>query len=412
MTPNVRREVTCFTVLVALGIIVNILLVSLTPAPARVGAAVEQEPGLVASYPLSGSPGPTLMDVGPHHLDGTCYGVKKSVPGLAGSAYSFNGTSGYCAVQTNPLISPTTAFTVTALVNLHDLKKLYALVGKSNFNSDGFRLYTDSSGNINFAVVANAGDQTISAPFPGAGQWVFVAATYDQQNQALYINGREVKSQLGNPGFTSIAPYSGALSDSLGLRAYPWGFESQKGATTNTFNGNGTITMQSSNDENATLFAIPGMADKPVVIAGQTYTQSFDVQYNIASGNGIRVIHQWFNTVAPNAKPFASDFGPFVTGSSLWTTLSLTATAPPGAIRGDIILELWGTGTVQAKNPQYYLTNPMAAKVTTTTQPLLLGQTTASNWSMNGYLQHVMFFDQALSSDDVRALASRLHVSL
>ncbi len=53
--------------------------------------------------------------------------------------------------------------------------------------------------------------------------------------------------------------------------------------------------------------------------------------------------------------PFQCNFDNFETGTSDWHTISYTVMSPLGAIRGDPVIELWGSGTVEIKNPRFYL---------------------------------------------------------
>jgi len=49
-------------------------------------------------------------------------------------------------------------------------------------------------------------------------------------------------------------------------------------------------------------------------------------------------------------------FGEFYRGTKDWHTITLTDIAPMDAVRGDIIIELWGMGTLYVDWGKYYLT--------------------------------------------------------
>lgn len=168
----------------------------------------------------------------------------------------------------------------------------------------------------------------------------------------IYVN-------LPNSGFRTFTFTADKFSDENGYRAYPWGFESMEGLgnTTNFFK-NGTVSMIGKDKNDATLFAIPDlMLDKPLAIGGYNYTLSFEVKLTDVSGNGVRLIHQWFNTTEPaTSMPFVRSFSAFETGTSKWHTISYTVKSPDGAIRTDPVIELWGPGEVEIRNPKLFYT--------------------------------------------------------
>jgi hypothetical protein len=170
---------------------------------------------------------------------------------------------------------------------------------------------------------------------------------------------------LPNRLFNDIRYYNDELSDSNGKRAFPWGIETwadTKGEgyeLPDSYFDKGQVQLTGHGTGYISVLAIPDVADKPLVIAGFSYTQSFEIKLDNVQGKGVRVIHQFFDSTNPDPskhKIIRTDYGKFETGTSGWHTVYLTRTAPPGALKGDIIIELWGTGTVYIRNPRYHMT--------------------------------------------------------
>jgi len=176
------------------------------------------------------------------------------------------------------------------------------------------------------------------------------------------VSEKQDAMNLPNAGFIDIRHYGDNLSDSNGNRAFPWGIEIWADAKgegyelPESYFDNGQVQLIGHGTTYITVLAIPNPSDKPLVTAGLSYTQSFEVKLDNVQGNGVRVIHQWFDSNGPVHKIIGTDYGTFETGTSDWHTISLTKTAPSGAVTGDIIIELWGTGTVYIRNPKYHVT--------------------------------------------------------
>jgi hypothetical protein len=168
----------------------------------------------------------------------------------------------------------------------------------------------------------------------------------------IYVN-------LPNSGFRILNFTADKFSDEKGYRAYPWGFESMKGLgnTTNLFE-NGIVKIVGKDKNDAVLFALPDLKlHKPFAIGGYNYTLSFEVKLTDVSGHGVRLVHQWFNTTVPSTSmPFVRNFSAFEIGTSNWHIISYTIKSPKDAIRADPVIELWGNGEVEIRNPKLFYT--------------------------------------------------------
>ncbi|MCX6737191.1 MAG: hypothetical protein NTX26_00375 [Candidatus Parcubacteria bacterium] len=206
-------------------------------------------------------------------------------------------------------------------------------------------------------------------------------------------SGKEDVINLPNRGFIDISYYDDNLSDSNGNRAFPWGIEtwfdkSGEGyKLPDSYFDIGQVRLIGHGTCYIAVLAIPDPPDKPKVKAGLSYTQSFEVKLDNVQGHGVRVIHQWFNSSDPFVHEIiGAERGPFETGSSDWHTISLTRTAPSGAITGDIIIELWGTGTVYIRNPEYHLTTIWDSMSQVPTHDIVL-------WLIVGFIVMVLVAD-------------------
>lgn len=171
----------------------------------------------------------------------------------------------------------------------------------------------------------------------------------------------EDKLQLPNKDFQEITFYRDNLSDSNGMRAFPWGIEiwedplgtGNEMPTSYFEKGQVCLIGHSLND--VVVLAIPDPPNKPKVKEGLKYIQSFEVKLEKVEGMGVRIIHQWFDSGDSFHQIIDTQYGNFEKGTSDWHTISLIGTAPEGAQKGDIIIEFWGTGTIYIRNPRYHL---------------------------------------------------------
>jgi hypothetical protein len=217
-------------------------------------------------------------------------------------------------------------------------------------------------------------------------------------------------ANLPNRGFTDIRYFNDNLSDSNGNRAFPWGIETDwtvngvRGSPSSYFDvGQVKLTGYSVND--VAVLAIPNPPGKPLVMAGLNYTQSFEIKLDNVQGHGVRLMYQSFNSGSPSYEIIQTVYGTFENGTSDWHTISLTATAINGSVVGDVICELWGTGTVYIKNPEFH----------STTVVDILSQATASDiamWLIVGFVIVILIVGLiALMSFAVKPLRRKVNES-
>lgn len=164
---------------------------------------------------------------------------------------------------------------------------------------------------------------------------------------------------LPNRDFLDIQHYNDSLSDSNGNRTYPWGIEIWAGSPSSYFTV-GQVQLTGHNNSDAEVLAIPDPPGKPIVTPGISYTETFDVKLdNVQGRHGVRLVYQSFNSTlntALTANIIQKVYGKWENGTSGWHTISLTVTPVNGAVVGDVICELWGSGTVYIKNAEFHTT--------------------------------------------------------
>jgi hypothetical protein len=164
-----------------------------------------------------------------------------------------------------------------------------------------------------------------------------------------------------NSGFENVSYYGDAYSDAEGYRPYPWGFETWAGNPTNwtrvtvdKHSGNYSINMTGYSTNDAVVLAIPEYALKPNITVGQMYRMEAWIKLVNVQGNGVRLIQQWFNSTNIYYPEYVT-YGNWYKGNSSWIKISLDSiTTDPDNVKGDPIVELWGSGTVFVDDVKFY----------------------------------------------------------
>ncbi len=117
---------------------------------------------------------------------GTVYG-----PGEVGQAFSFDGSSGYVEVPSNPNLKFTNAFTAEAWVNINTTSGTKTIVTKGlDAESPMDWLLTVNGGRLNADIYASGGWQGGDfATTLAVGVWNHVAMVYDGTSLRGYVNG-------------------------------------------------------------------------------------------------------------------------------------------------------------------------------------------------------------------------------
>lgn len=103
----------------------------------------------------------------------------------------FNGTSGFMS-NSDSALEPSPPFTVEGWVRINgDTGTSQIIVGKENFNTDGWRIYVDSNINIVYSCT-DGSPSTIVGPQLLIDKWYYFAMVHDGTNLIGYLNGDQV----------------------------------------------------------------------------------------------------------------------------------------------------------------------------------------------------------------------------
>ncbi|MEM3004974.1 MAG: hypothetical protein QXK96_06745, partial [Candidatus Bathyarchaeia archaeon] len=192
---------------------------------------------------------------------------------------------------------------------------------------------------------------------------------------------RQEKSPIYPPVETSFEDSSyffDRYSDSKGLRPYPWGFEVWGGNpaifcdSLPAHDGRRSVQMIGNSIHDAVVIAIPELPLKPRIIPGKTYRVEAWVRMEDVGGSGVRLMQQFFNS-SDIYFPRYRFFGEFIKGSANWTKLTLDSRIEdPEMVRGDPVLQFWGTGTIWVDSMRFYeIPAPLPAKLPAPVPPRL-----------------------------------------
>jgi hypothetical protein len=351
---------------------------------------------LKLALPMDEGEGNMVYDMSGNLNNGTIYGATW-VNGKYDKALSFDETDDYVSIPHSTSLTPSEKMSIAFWGKCNTLNAFQTFLGKSSYNSNGFRAFVDGNNKLEFEII-NAMDYLVISYDSIDTNMHHFAFTYDGFNGRIYLDGNEIWAYLPNDDLDPVQYYGDSFSDSNGNRVWPWGIETWAGGPSAYFDG-GQVRLIGRSTGDAVVLAIPDFAFKPIVKERLSYTHSFLVKLENVEGNGVRLIHQWFDS---DGIIISTIYGSFETGTTDWHTISLTSTAPMTAVRGDILIELDGKGTVYIKEPKFYLTNLSDRLITPSTQPLLLAQTTDGYWKLNGIIDEVRIYNRTLTKEEIR----------
>jgi hypothetical protein len=174
-------------------------------AIALVIAAVTASPALATTAPVGvwtfdeGS-GTSVADSSGNGDNGVLSGGVSWVPGVSGTALSFDGT-GQVKVSDKTALEPQSAVTVSAWVRQNgspgDFRYVLAK-GANNCIAASYGLYSGPNGGLQFYVSQGRGSVYAHSPDAGNrvwdGKWHLLVGTYDGNTVQLYVDGAQVGS--------------------------------------------------------------------------------------------------------------------------------------------------------------------------------------------------------------------------
>ena len=174
------------------------------PAFAQWQGTLDITSNLVAHYTFDEGSGTTAGDSSATNNDGTLLDSPVWASGKIGSgALDFSGDFDRVEAADNVALDYSGDFSVSFWFNSTQTPGGSArLVGQSA-GSDGFVIYTDSSGDINWMVAGGGGSTTLGAAAPLDGNWHLVTAVRSGDNFELFIDGTSTATSTAVVGDAS-----------------------------------------------------------------------------------------------------------------------------------------------------------------------------------------------------------------
>lgn len=178
-----------------------LVLAALTAAPALAAT------GPVGAWKLDEGAGTTVADGTGNGNNGVLSGGTTWVPGVSGTALSFDGSTGQVKVSDNNALEPATEVTVSTWFRSTGSPGTFRYLvakGGNGCIAASYGLYTGPSGGLQFYVSKQQGSVYARSPDSGQrvwdGNWHLAVGTYDGTTIRLYVDGVEVGSGTSWPG--------------------------------------------------------------------------------------------------------------------------------------------------------------------------------------------------------------------
>jgi Concanavalin A-like lectin/glucanases superfamily len=184
-------------------------LLLLTVLGLMTAAPASADTSLVGWWHFNEGTGTTANDASGYGNSGAVSGAAQWVPGVWGTALSFDGSTARVQVPDSSSVEPASAISVTAWVKASGSPGAFEYIlskGASACLTASYGLYTGPNGGLMFYVASSDGLSYTRSPDAGAGvwdgKWHFVGGTDDGSAVHLYVDGNEVGS--GAPAAGSI----------------------------------------------------------------------------------------------------------------------------------------------------------------------------------------------------------------
>jgi hypothetical protein len=158
-------------------------------------------------WKLDEGSGTTAADTSGNGNNGVLAGAATWVPGVFGSALSFDGSTAEIKVSDNNALEPANAVTVSAWVKAAGSPGTYRYMAAKGGNqciAASYGLYTGLGGGLEFYVSERHGLTFALSPDAGQGvwdgNWHLAVGTYDGTTIRLYVDGAQVGSGTPQTG--------------------------------------------------------------------------------------------------------------------------------------------------------------------------------------------------------------------
>ena len=192
---------------------------------------------------------------------------------------------------------------------------------------------------------------------------ILVNPIYISTISDFYLNSENRKPIIlvSNHMLENITYYGDKFSDKNGKRAFPWGFEIWQGdplvyfeVSEEKHSGNYSAKIIGNSEDDMAVIAVPDYEDKPIIEINRTYRLEAWVKLVNVKGEGVRLMIQWFN-YSEIYYPEYFIYGKFYRGNSSWMKIYIEGKpTTPTIVKGDPIVQLWGSGTVYVDDIIFY----------------------------------------------------------
>jgi hypothetical protein len=219
--------------------------------------------GLVAYYPFSGN----ANDASGNGLNGIVNGATLTTDrfGNPSSAYSFNGSSSYISIASNPLLKLTTNLTISIWMNRTSVGGMLLCKGNAE---DSYSVGLTATGAMGFNRQNNF-NMVLSSTATPSNAWVQVVCTLYGTNASIYFNGQFITNGTG----VTLGTGTGALTIGEINSAFP----SYYGGSLDDIR---IYNRALSSDEVAQLYAIESGQSLSLIKAVTLQDYSLDVGTN------------------------------------------------------------------------------------------------------------------------------------
>ena len=148
--------------------------------------------GPVAYYAFDEASGTVALDSSGNGFNGSIFGGSTRVPGISGTALSFDGTTGYVEVPYSPALNAS-QFSISVAVKLTGGQGTYrsVITSRNSSPTQGFIIYATDSNQWAFwtGTNSNATWNYLNGQNVTLNTWTYLSVTYDGTTMCLYQNG-------------------------------------------------------------------------------------------------------------------------------------------------------------------------------------------------------------------------------
>ena len=147
----------------------------------------------MAAYGFEETSGTTVTDASGNSNNGTIKEAVRITNGHSGKALQFDGVNDWVSVSDSASLDLSDKMTLEAWVYPLAMSNNETIILKESSAGEVYALYADEDARLPVSYINNGSYRAVTGPnrLP-TNKWTHLVATYDGQNQRLYVNGVEV----------------------------------------------------------------------------------------------------------------------------------------------------------------------------------------------------------------------------